>query len=105
MTLEIGAIVFAVGAVVAAATSIIKNVEMSVKVKTLIATVLSTVGGAITVVGTNGWDFSGFNGGDIFATALTVYGSATLIYNFILKGTHVNAKIEDVTVIPTGGGE
>ena len=99
-----GLIVLIVAVLVVLATSLFKNVNMSDKVKNLIATVLSVVGGVVTVLGTNGWDFTGFDGGDVLGTVLIVYGASQLIYNFILKGTQVEAKLEDTKVLP-GGGE
>jgi cellobiose-specific phosphotransferase system component IIC len=98
-----GFIVFGVAVLVVLATSLIKNVDMGDKAKNLIATVLSVVGGVATVLGTNGWDFSGFEGGDVLGTVLIVYGASQLLYNFILKGTQVEAKLEDVNVLPGGG--
>lgn len=101
MTMEMGLIVFVVAVVVVLATSLLKTVNMTEKAKAAVATVLSVIGGALTVVGTNGWDFSGFDGGDVLGTVLLVYGAAQLIYNFILKGTQVDAKLEQTGV--TGG--
>jgi len=98
-----GLIVLVVAVAVVLATSLFKNVDMSDKVKNLIATLLSVVGGVVTVLGTNGWDFSGFDGGDVLGTVLIVYGAAQLIYNFILKGTQVDAKLEETHVLPSGG--
>jgi hypothetical protein len=100
-----GLIVFAVSAVVVFATSLFKNVDMSSRIKNVIATVLSTVGGITTALGTNGWDFSGFDGGDVLANVLIIYGAAQALYQFILKGTEVDAKLEETHVLPTGGGE
>lgn len=98
-----GIIVLVVAVLVVLATSLFKNVEMSDKAKNLIATVLSVIGGVVTVLGTNDWSFDGFNGGDVLGTVLIVYGAAQLIYNFILKGTQVDAKLEETRL--TGGGE
>jgi len=98
-----GLIVLVVAVAVVLATSLFKNVDMSDKVKNLIATILSVVGGVVTVLGTNDWSFSGFDGGDVLGTVLIVYGAAQLIYNFILKGTQVDAKLEETRVLPGGG--
>lgn len=99
-----GLIVFGVAVLVVLATSLIKNVDMGNKTKNVIATVLSVIGGVATVLGTNGWDFTGFESGDVLGTVLIVYGAAQLLYNFILKGTHLEAKLEETHVLP-GGGE
>lgn len=100
--MDFGLIVFVVAVLVVLATSLVKNVNMSDKLKNLIATAISVLGGGLTVVGTNGWDFSGFDGGDVIGTALLVYGAANLIYNFILKGTQVEAKLAETQVLPGG---
>lgn len=94
-----GLIVFGVAVLVVLGTSLIKNVNMSDKVKNLIATVLSVVGGVVTVLGTHNWDFGAFEAGDVLGTVLIVYGAAQLIYQFILKGTSVEAKLEDTKVV------
>lgn len=99
-----GLIVFGVALLVVLATSLFKNVDMSSRAKNVIATVLSIIGGGLTVVGTNGWDFSGFEAGDVLGTVLIVYGAAQAIYQFILKGTETDAKLEEVQVLPTGNG-
>ena len=94
-----GLIVLGVAVLVVLATSLFKNVDMSSRAKNVIATVLSVVGGVLTVVGTNGWDFSGFSGGDVLGTVLIVYGAAQAIYQFILKGTQVDASLEEKKVV------
>lgn len=94
-----GIIVFAVALLVVLATSVIKTVDMSSKTKNLIATVLSVLGGGLTVIGTEGWDFSGFSGADVLSTVLIVYGAAQAIYQFILKGTSVEEKLEETNVL------
>ena len=94
-----GLIVFGVAVLVVLATSLFKNVDMSSKVKNVIATVLSVVGGVVTVLGTNGWDFNSFNAGDVLGTVLIVYGAAQLLYQFILKGTRVDATLEEKKVV------
>lgn len=98
-----GLIVLGVAVLVVLATSLFKNVDMSTRVKNVIATILSVIGGVLTVVGTHGWDFSGFNGGDVLGTVLIVYGAAQAIYQFILKGTQVDAALEEKKVLPGGG--
>lgn len=95
-----GIVVFAIIIAVVLATSLIKAGYMSTKVKTAIATVLSVLGAAVVELTTHGFDFGSYVVGDWFGTVLTVYGGAQLIYNFILKGTAVEAKLEDVEVLP-----
>lgn len=90
-----GIVVFVVAVVVVLATSLFKNVDMSDKVKNVIATILSVIGGVVTTLGTNGWDFAQFEAGDVLGTVLIVYGAAQLIYHFILKGTAVEAKLAE----------
>lgn len=98
-----GLIVFGVAVLVVLATSLFKNVDMSDKIKNVVATLLSVVGGVVTVLGTHGWDFNSFTAGDVLGTVLIVYGAAQLIYQFILKGTQVDAKLEETKVLPGGG--
>ena len=99
-----GLVVFGVAVLVVLATSLFKNVDMSSKVKNVIATVLSVVGGVVTVLGTNGWDVSAFTAGDVLGSALLVYGAAQLIYQFILKGTQVDAQLEDTRLLGSKDG-
>lgn len=73
-------------------TSLFKTAGLSVKQKNLIATGLSIVAGAVAVYINNDGDFSGST---LAATATAVYGGAQLAYNFILKGTGLNAKLSD----------
>ena len=87
------------------ATSLFKNVDMSDKVKNAIATVLSVIGAVVMQLTTGAFDFSNYEVVDVFGTVLTVYGGAQLLYNFILKGTQFDAKLEDVKVLPTGGND
>lgn len=77
-------------------TSLFKTVNMSTKTKTAIATVLSVVGGVITDLSAKGFDVSQYAGVNILTAALVVYGGSQLIYNFIMKGTSVDAKLEEV---------
>jgi hypothetical protein len=94
-----GLIVFGVAVLVVLATSLFKNVDMSSRVKNVVATVLSVIGGVVTTLGTNGWDFSSFTAGDVLGTVLIVYGAAQLLYQFILKGTQVDANLEETKVV------
>lgn len=95
-----GVIVFGIIMAVVLATSLIKSGYMPDKVKNLIATLLSVVGAAVVELTTNGFNFGSYEAGDWFGTVLTVYGGAQLIYNFILKGTQLEAKLESVEVLP-----
>jgi hypothetical protein len=76
-------------------TSLFKTASLSVKQKNLIATGLSIVAGAVAVYINNDGDFSGST---IAATATAVYGGAQLAYNFILKGTGLNAKLSNTNL-------
>lgn len=98
-----GIVAFVTIVLVVLATSLFKNVDMSDKAKNLIATVLSVVGAVVMQLTTGGFDFSQYEAVDVFGTVLTVYGGAQLLYNFILKGTQFDAKLEETKVIPTGG--
>lgn len=98
-----GLVIFVVAVLVVLATSLFKTVDMSDKAKNLIAVVLSAVGGGLTALGTNGWDFSGFGAGDVLGTVLIVYGAAEAIYNFILKGTRPEAVLAEKRLV--GGSE
>lgn len=94
-----GLIVFGVAVLVVLATSLFKNVDMSDKLKNTIATVLSVIGGVVTVLGTNDWNFDSFGAGDVLGTVLIVYGAAQLLYHFLLKGTQVDAQLEETKVV------
>ena len=98
-----GIVAFVTIVLVVLATSLFKNVDMGDKTKNLIATVLSVIGAVVMQLTTGGFDFSQYEAVDVFGTVLTVYGGAQLLYNFILKGTQVDAKLEDVHVLPSGG--
>jgi hypothetical protein len=99
-----GIVAFVTIVLVVLATSLFKNVNMSDKAKNLIATVLSVVGAVVMQLTTGGFDFSQYEAVDVFGTVLTVYGGAQLLYNFILKGTQVEAVLAEKKVLP-GGGE
>jgi hypothetical protein len=96
----VGFIVFGSVLLVVLATSLIKNVKMSDRVKNLIAVVLSTVAGVIIDLQTHGFDFGSYAAQDVLGTVLVIYGASQAVYNFILKGTTVEAKLEQVEVIP-----
>ena len=99
----IGAIVLAVVVAIVFATSLIKNVGMSDKIKNLIAVVLSTIAGVLIDLNAHAFDFSQYAAADIVGTVLTIYGGSQIIYQFILKGTALEAKLEEVALpgVPT----
>lgn len=96
----VGFIVFGAVLAVVLATSLIKNVKMSDRVKNLIAVVLSTVAGVLIDLQTHSFDFGSYAAQDVLGTVLVIYGASQAVYNFILKGTTVEAKLEQVEVIP-----
>jgi hypothetical protein len=100
-----GFLVFGVAVLVVLGTSLIKNVSMSDRAKNLIAVVLSTIGGIITDLSTRAFDFSTYEGLDILGTVLVIYGAAQLIYQFIMKDTSADAKLESIKVLPEGTGQ
>ena len=92
----IGVLVFATAVLVVLATSLFKNVTMSDRVKNAIAVVLSVVAGVVVDLSTHGFDFGTYAYQDVLGTVLVIYGSAQALYQFILKGTTVDAKLESV---------
>jgi hypothetical protein len=99
--MTLGLIVLVVAVLVVLATSLLKNVAWSHKTKVLLATVLSVVGAAVAFLVQNGWSVAVLASLDPFAVALSVYGLANLFYNFILKGTEVEATLANAKVLPT----
>jgi predicted tellurium resistance membrane protein TerC len=97
----LGLIIFAVALVVVLVTSLFKNVDMNDKIKNLIAVVLSVIGGGLTAWGGQAGDFSSFEAGDVISLVLIIYGASQAIYQFILKGTRVEAEL--ATTSPFGG--
>ena len=89
-------IVFACIVGVVLLTSLFKTVNMSDKVKNLIATVLSVAGGVVTDLTAKGWDVSQYAGVDILTAALAIYGASQLIYKFIMEGSKLDATLENV---------
>ena len=67
-------------------TSLFKTANLSSKQKNLIATVLSVVAGAASVL-LSGKDLST---ADVASTAVAIYGASQIAYQFILKGTSLN---------------
>jgi hypothetical protein len=96
----VGFIVFGVIIAIVLATSLIKNVKMSDRAKNLIAVVLSTFAGVIIDLQTHGFDFGSYALQDVLGTVLVIYGGSQAVYNFVLKGTAAEAKLENVEVIP-----
>ena len=82
-------------------TSLFKNVNMSAKTKNLIATVLSVVGGVAADLAAKDFDVSQYATVDILTAALVIYGGSQLIYTFLMKGSSVDAKLEDTLTAPT----
>lgn len=98
-----GIVVLVAALLVVIGTSLLKAVDMSARWKNTIAVVLSAIAGAATVFIENGLDFSALAGESILNTALLVYGASQIFYNFILKGTGVEAKLADSGFHGTGG--
>lgn len=95
-----GIIVFVVVVAIVFATSLIKNVGMSDKVKAGIAAVLSVIAGVIVDLSTHGFDFGTYAAADILGTVLVIYGASQAIYQFILKDSSLDAKLESVGSTP-----
>ena len=87
-------VLFVAAVVVVLTTSLFKNVEWSVKVKTAVATVLSVVAAAVGI-----WVTGDFDASSLPAGVLQVFGLAQLFYNFLLKGTGLNATLESTSVL------
>lgn len=84
--------------VVTILTSLVKNVDWSAKAKNSLAVVGSAIAGTVYVLASNHWDFASLANKDVLALAGSIYGVATVIYGFILKGTPANAALEDIRV-------
>jgi hypothetical protein len=91
-----GFLVFGVIVAIVLVTSLFKNVTMSTMAKNAIAAVLSVVAGVVFDLSTHGFDFGTYAAADIMGTVLVIYGGAQAFYQFILKGTALDAKLEDV---------
>lgn len=83
-------------AVVVVVTSLFKRVDMSTKVKTFIATVVSAATALLADFASRGWSFDGYTGADILGTSVLVFGASQLIYKFIMEGTAADAALESV---------
>ena len=101
----VGFIVFGVVVAIVLATSLIKNVTMSDRTKNAITTVLSVIAGVVVDLSTHGFDFGTYAAADILGTVLVIYGASQALYNFILKGSPLDAKLENVSIIPEKTGD
>lgn len=82
-------------------TSLFKTVNLSSKQKNLIATVLSVVAGAASVL-LSGNDFSATG---IASTAVAIYGASQIAYQFILKGTSLNKVLTNANLFGSSAKE
>ena len=89
-----GIVVLVIVIAVVLFTSLFKTVNMGVKTRTLIATILSVIGGAVADLASKGFDVSQYASLDILATALAIYGGSQLIYNFIMRGTDAGSSLD-----------
>jgi hypothetical protein len=104
-TWQIGAIVLGVSALVVFLTSLLKTVNMGDRLKNFLALAVSAVAGVVTDLSTKNWDLSAYANLDILATVLVIYGAANLIYQFIIKNTVIDAKLESLTLGHRDEGE
>lgn len=81
--MSVGILLFVTAILVVLVTSILKTVDMSTKVKEVVATVVSVAGGAVATVVDNG-GFDHFSATGLMGSVLLVYGAATLIHKFVL---------------------
>lgn len=91
-----GFVIFGAIIAVVLLTSLFKNVEMGAKAKNLIAVVVSSVAGVLTDLSGRNFDFGSYAAADIMGTALIIYGASQLVYTFIMKGSTLDAKLEEV---------
>lgn len=91
-----GFVIFGAILAVVFLTSLFKNVEMTARVKNLIAVAVSSVAGVLTDLSGRNFDFGSYAAADIMGTALIIYGASQLVYNFIMKGTKADAKLEEI---------
>ena len=102
----IGLIVLLVSGGVVLLTSLFKNVNWSDRVKNILALGLSAVAGVVTDLASKNWDLAAYANLDILTTVLVIYGAAQLIYNFIMKGTAVEATLSQALYTdPSEGGQ
>ena len=93
-----GLVIVVLAVVTVLLTSVLKNVEWSAKTKNLLAVGLSVLAGGAFVLQQNGWDVSAFASADLLEVVTLVYGAQQAVYNFVLNGTQLNAKLESVGV-------
>jgi hypothetical protein len=98
-----GLAVLITAVVVVIATSVIKNARLSTRVNSLIAAAVSVVAGAVGLLALHGFDLNTLVTTDLPQMIVSVYGSATAVYHFILKGSPLNDALESVQVIPAKG--
>lgn len=75
-------------------TSLFKTANLSVKQKNLIATVLSVVAGAVSVL-TSGTELTA---GNLASTAVAIYGASQIAYHYILSGTSLDKVLTNVVL-------
>ena len=98
--MNIGWVIFGLAIAVVLLTSVFKTIDLNTKVKALISVVLSVAAAAVTVWVAQDGDFTTSN---IVEVVSLVYASSQLIYNFILKGTSLDQRLESVTIF--GGSD
>ena len=95
--MNVGLVVFVLAVVVVLATSLFKTINLSSKVKALIAVVLSVVAGSVTVWVSQGGDFTTTN---VVQSVALVYAASQVMYDFIFKGTKIDNVLTSI-----GGSE
>lgn len=97
----LGFVVAGLAVVTVFVTSLLKNVEFTDRVKNLIAVVVSTLGGAVTLWVTKGGNFEGQS---LIELAALTYAGSQLVYNFIVTnnslGKKVDEALEEVRLLP-----
>lgn len=91
--MNIGWVIFGLAVLVTLLTSLFKTINLSSKVKSLIAVVLSVVTGGVTVWVSQGGDFTTSN---VVESVALIYSASQIIYDFILKGTSLDARLTAV---------
>lgn len=79
-------------------TSLFKTVNMDTRVKTLVSLVVSTALALLVALIANGGNFNGFESQSPVLLIGTLYGTQQAIYNFLLKDTALDAKLEDTLI-------
>lgn len=91
--MNIGWVIFGLAVVVTLLTSLFKTINLSSKWKSAIAVVLSVIAGGVTVWVSQGGDFTTSN---VVECVALVYAASQIIYDFILKGTALDARLTAV---------